>query len=149
MEEEKNVQTHELEPTKKPLKEKDFVDGVEVTLSVVTVETNPKNNVEVSKVIFETNKGNITFKPKISRSTFQDGLKIVVKEPITVGEVPDKVREIGRIAAEKGRVKVLVSYNVWNTEKDGEPITYRFITSEKTLDTWKIIPEEIVEEKIE
>ena len=41
-------------------KERDFVEGVEVTITGVVVDRSFKNELEVSKITFETNKGNIS-----------------------------------------------------------------------------------------
>jgi hypothetical protein len=132
----------EKEPDKaQSTKEREYVDGVEVGIQSVDIDTAYKDPNQVAKVTFKTDKGDITYKPKINRTEFREGLKINKKEPCLIDDLPDKVKQIAKKTQEVGIVTVLVSYQVWNTTVDGEKKTYRYIQSSKTLDKWQIIEE--------
>ena len=126
-------------------KDKGFVKAVEVDITKVLVEEGREAG-EAKKITFETSKGNITWKPKDDKTEYRDGLAIQRKVPSLIEDLPQKVKDIGKEIIDKGKCVVLVNYNWWETNQDGEAVTYRFITSKKTLDDWKIIKEEVKEE---
>jgi len=128
--------------------DKGFAESVEVQVNAVSIKTSNSNSGEVSKIIFETNKGNITWKPKIEKIEHRNGLKIIKKVPCLIDDLPKKVTDIATIATNDGKCTVIVCYNWWKTENDGQPVTYRFLLSETTLDKWKVIVEKSAEEKV-
>ncbi len=124
------------------MEEKEFVNDAEIVVSKVLLETNPKEPEEVNRVVMETEKGRITYKPKIEKTEFRDGFQITRKQPCKYTEMPLLLLDIAKQIQKTSRCKVKASYNVWNTEQDGSPVTYRFIQSEKTLDKWEILKEQ-------
>ena len=127
---------------------KGFVDGVEVIVSTVEVKTNQRNNQQIDKITLITNKGNITWKPKCNKVEFQGGFKIINTVPMELDLLPPKLNEIAMACNEQGQCKVKIYYSYWETEQDGSLVTYRFITSQKTLDKWEIIKEEVKTETV-
>ena len=93
----------------------------------------------VSKIIWETGKGRITWKPKIVKTEYRGAIQVKAQIKPYIGDLPQKVVEIAQQLKEKGIVKARISYNYWETEKDGEPVTYRFLNSEKTINDWVIM----------
>lgn len=124
-------------------KEKDYVEGAEIQVSGVSVNTNPRDPEEIFRVVIEFNEGKqVTWKPKIKKEEFKDGIKIVNTVPMKLSELPSKLKQIGKIVNMKGFCKVKASYNVWNTEKDGNPITYRFVQGLNPFDKWEVLSQE-------
>jgi hypothetical protein len=119
--------------------ERDFAQGVEVTISAVEVRTNPRNPEEVTKIAFETNKGRITYKPKVTKEEYRDGLKILSTASASLGDLPEIIKVIGSTIASKGNCVVKASYNLWDTEVDGEAVTYRFVQGESMIRSWQIV----------
>ena len=128
------------------VKETKFAEGVDVNITGVEVETNNFNPELVNKIRFKTDKGDITWKPKVQKSKFLSGLKVLSSEQMNIGELPDSILKIGRIISEKGNLNMKVNYTVMEDVVDGEKKVYRFITSQKTFDKWAILPDEPVEE---
>ena len=130
-------------------KERDFVENVNVDVMSVEVQTSMMDSTEVKKVVFETSKGRISYKPKIAKQEYRDGLKIGTIVSPKVDELPQLIRDIGKHVQNKGKCTVNVAYNVWNTEKDGEPVTYRYVQGSTMLDKWVIVKETISEEVVQ
>lgn len=129
-------------------KENGFVDGREKIITEVELIENRNNSEQIDKIIFHAKDGNVTWKPKINKSSFEGGFKVTKKIQMEKGFVPKIVQQIAIEANEKGSIKVIASYNYMVVEKDKKDVTYRFINSEKTLESWRIIPEEVQEEEI-
>ncbi len=135
-------------------KEKDFVKAAELQVNEVELKVNRNNEDMVDKVIFHAlGKGDvkldITWKPKIVKETFEGGFKVSKTVPMERGLLPEKLMEIAALCSEKGHCNVKANYHVWNTEKDGQPVTYRFITWESTFNEWEIqetvVPSDVVQ----
>lgn len=127
--------------------EKEYIEGAEI--KITQVECNTDNGEEIKKIIFTTNKGNITYKPKMLKEEFREGIKMNMVKPCSFESLPNIIKQIAKTCQQKGTCLVNVAYNVWNTEKDGMPVTYRFISGVKTLSKWVIVGDEIVvEEKV-
>jgi len=129
-------------------KERDYADSIKIEVTGVEVQTNMNNVEEVKKVVFETNKGSISYKPKIAKQEYRDGLKIGSIVPALVDDIPDIIRSIAKEASNKGKCIVTASYHIWNTEKDGEPVTYRYVQGSTMLDKWKIEEQTNTEEQV-
>lgn len=127
-------------------KEKDFASDIEIEITKVNVKAKHETG-EVSKVEFETNKGKITWKPKAEKTEMVRGIAKQTIAPCLFDDLPEKVFEIAREANDKGLVRVKASYSIWNTEKDGEPVTYRFVMG-SVFDKWQIIKKEATEEQV-
>jgi len=123
----------------KEIKEQDYADNVEITITSVEVRTNPNKPEEVSKIAFETSKGKITYKPKTQKEEYRDGLKILTTKAAKIEELPEVIKRIGGEIASKGNCIVTASYNLWNTDADGEPVTYRFVRGDKMMCSWVIV----------
>ena len=82
--------------------------------------------------------------------TFKTALAFKVSKTVAMerGLLPDKLMKIAALCSEKGHCNVKANYHVWNTDKDGQPVTYRYITYEKTFNDWDIqdsaVPSEVV-----
>ena len=120
-------------------KETEFVQGVEVVLTGIEVETENNDPTMVKRIKFDTNKGNITFKPKLHKEEFRNGLKITSVVPCTVETIPQKIIDMAKKIQELGSLRLNVEYTVMSTEKDGEEVKYRFITSMKTFEKWIVV----------
>jgi len=120
-------------------KEHEFAKQVEIIVRKISVKLD-RGGEFVEKIIFESDKGNITFKPKIERIEWRKGIEVISSSQAKFDELPDKLSQFSTIANEKGFVKLIASYTVWNTEKDGSPVTYRYIPGMKSFDEWKIVP---------
>lgn len=129
-------------------KDKGFVEDREVTVSTIELKVNRNNEEVIDKITLETNKGNITWKPKVSKTTYEGGFKVLNVVSMEKDLIPKILQEIAAISNERGTCKVKLSYTWWKTEQDGEKVTYRFITSAKTLEKWKILSESPKEEKV-
>lgn len=129
-------------------KEFEIVKDLEVNIKGAEVETNQYNATEVKKITFNSDKGPITWKPKIRRSRIIDGLKITNVGPMELNDLPKKVYEIADRASSLGSIKVKVSYSTMKTEKDNTPVTYRFINSLETFNRWVILEQQIQEDII-
>ena len=123
-------------------KDHDFVK--DVMLDILNVEARMSNKIpdDVMKVVFNTKEYNITYKPTQEKIQYIDGIKVISKIPCNVMELPEIIRNLGREIQNKGKVRVKASYSVWHTTLDGQPITYRFIQGNKTIEKWSILKSE-------
>jgi len=126
------------------IKERDYAKDVELTVLAVEVVTSLKDSEKIEKIIFKTNKGNITHKPKVDTSEFREGIKVLKKTSPYFAEMPEIVKELGRQLQINPSVKVKGSYAIWNTEADGEKVTYRYVQYATELNSWVIIKNEEV-----
>jgi len=124
--------------------EKKYIEGITLKVTSIQVITNPYDDQEIVKVIFETPKGNISHKPKMKVSEFRNGIEFLAVKPCTVDKMHTKILEVGKEIQNKGSANVKMCYNTWKTEKDGEEVTYRFVQHAKTLDKWEIVATEAV-----
>ena len=127
---------------------KGFVEDKEIVITEVELKVNRNNEDQVDKVIFHSNNGIITWKPKITKETYEGGFKVVKQIPMERDMLPKKLIEIAIISSEQKECKVIACYNWWETEAEGGKVIYRFMTSTKTFDKWEIIKEEVKEEQI-
>ena len=135
-------------------KEKDFVKAAELQVNEIELKVNRNNEDMIDKVIFHTTgvgavKLDITWKPKIVKDSFEGGFKVSKTVAMERGALPKKLMEIAMICSEKGHCKVKANYHVWNTEKDGQPVTYRYITYEKTFNDWEIVETPVASETVQ
>ena len=138
---------YKMEETQKP-KEKDFASEVEINIIGIDVKTSFKDSSVVEKIILNTSKGNITYKPKIDTEEFREGMKFLQSVSCTVADIPQKIKDMAKECQDKGICKVKASYSIWRTEKDNEPVEYRFILNQTILDKWTIIREETSVESV-
>ena len=128
--------------------EKGFVENVETTIKEVELQVNQHNEEQINKIVVKTGGGNITWKPKVKKESFEGGFKVVRAVPMEKPFIPKILTEIATLCTDKGQIRAKVSYTYWKTEKDGQPITYRFINSEKILEKWEILDEEFKTEEV-
>lgn len=126
----------------------EVIKDAEFEITGVDLEMNPQKESEVKRIRFKTNKGDITWKPKVTKKQLMDGLTILKTVSMELGQLPKKLSEIGEITSDKGRIKVKGQYSKGVAIQDGNEITYRFITSGKTFDKWELIKEKVEEEVI-
>lgn len=132
-------------------KEKDYAKGMDLIVSSIQVLTDPKNAAIVSKVVIKTDKGDITHKPKIEKKQFQNGIEVISRTEPCIDDLPQIIKDIAKVVSETGKCEVVGAYSIWNTEKDGEPVTYRFVQGEKMLNEWviKSTQSEVTEEEVD
>jgi len=128
--------------------EKGFIEDRETTITEIELKVNRNNEEQVDKIIFHRPDGKITWKPKITKESYEGGFKVVKQVAMERDMLPKKLTEMAMICSEQQRCKAKVSYNWWKTEMDGKMETYRFILSEKTFDKWEIIKTEVKEETV-
>jgi len=121
------------------LKERDYMEGVEVQINEIEVQTSKLDREQVEKIRFHTNKGDITYKPKVERTENRNGLLIKRREACLIDDLPEKITNMANMIAKSGTITVVVAYSIWNTEKDGEAVTYRFIQGAATLAKWHVV----------
>ena len=129
-------------------KEKGFIEDREKVITEVELIENRLNSQQIDKLIFASADGNITWKPKHTTHSYEGGIKVTKTVPMEKDLIPKLVQQIALESNEKGAVKVIVAYNYMVVEKDGKDVTYRFLNSEKTLEKWQIIPEEVKQETV-
>ena len=130
-------------------KKMEYVSSKEVVLTGISAKK-AKDSEVCEKLTFRTNIGDITWKPKQIKKTFQNGIEVEQVVPYEIGLLPKKVEEWGKLLAEKGHLRVTVDYTKMTVDKDGGLAEYRFITSEKTLvDKWVLREDKVVLEKVD
>lgn len=118
--------------------ENEYVKEKEVEITAITIELE-KGNEEVRRIRFESDK-DITWKPKIQKEEFEDGIKIQKTVQMKKDEIPTLIKDIAKKISKEGKVKIKASYSIYNTENsEGDSVSYRYITSEKTLNSWIIL----------
>jgi len=94
---------------------------------------------EIKKIRFDTDTGEITWKPKVSESDYVEGIKRIKSRTMKISDLPEKLKDLGKTIAEKGKVKLKVSYMLMTKEVDGIENKYRYITSIKAFESWEIL----------
>lgn len=103
---------------------------------------------EILKVIFDTDQGKVTYKPKIDKIETIKGIRIMKSVLAKFDEVPDKVLEIAREVNKKGGANYFINYMAWTTQVDGKEQTYRYVQGEPMLNEWKLQETPITEEAV-
>lgn len=124
---------------KEEKKEHEAAKDVEIIVTSVETELLTGSNQAIKRMKFVSDVGDITWKPKITKSEYQGGIKVLQTLPMEIDLIPKKVHEIGTSCQEKGRCKVKATYQIWNTTQDGKPVTYRFIGSLKMFEKWEVL----------
>jgi len=120
---------------------KGFIKDTQIRINSVELKESTQEKGIIEKVIFNTENQRITWKPKIEKKELVQGFKVIKKVPCEILELPKIITEINQECNNKGFAIVKLSYNYWETEQDGRPVTYKFLTSAKTLESWKLIKE--------
>jgi len=142
---------------KKEDKQYQFIEKKVIKITAIEVKTNPQDELKAEKVIFDTSKGDITWKPKTKTFTYQNCLKISKIDSMQIEELPDKLIDMAKKIQQFGSVDVKVCYTIMTVVDGPETKHYRFITSEKQFNEWILIPSDIsfnkpidsTEEKVE
>lgn len=118
----------------------EFIPDVEITIKSVKAKLNAKNPNNIDQLRFETNKGDITLKPKITQEDYDGNLGITIQKTVamTLDKIPEKFKDIAKKIKDSKECKVKGSYVLMTTEKDGEEKEYRY-TSLNQLEKWEII----------
>ena len=114
-------------------KEFEVVKNKIVQIGRVEIEPSSFNPEQIQRIRFKTDAGDITWKPKIKKEEYRDGIVVLKSIPMEMDFLPDKIKQIGKILQDGGLVKMKVQFMKMTTE---EEIEYRFIRSEKTLAKW-------------
>jgi hypothetical protein len=128
-------------------KESEFIKGAEIIITGVEAIAHFKDEQKIEKVIFKTDKGDITHKPKVEDSNFVESIKVKTKTQPYIQELATVIKDIARICQLKGHCKVKGDYSILTVEKDGQKETYRFVQYPSQLDRWLIIPEPLITEE--
>lgn len=115
----------------------EMAKDVEVTIKGVKLELWDEE--KIKKIRFDTDRGDITWKPKATASKIVGGFVIETSEPMRYSEIPPKLADIGKKCQENGSCKVKLTYFVFKKEVDGEEMTYRYINSIKVFEKWEIL----------
>jgi len=115
----------------------DKVENVQIVITKVSVDLNPRDPKLVDKVSFKTEKGDITFRPKETVSEFQEGIEINKVESLKLANLPQKIKDIASACSEKGKKEVKGSYSALTKTVDNEKVTYRYIYA-KDLENWEL-----------
>ena len=130
--------------------ERDYVKDKVIVVKSITIDTERNNPDVIAKIRFDTSVGDITHKPKIEKQIKRKGIPVNQVQQCTLDEIPAKVEEIYNRIQELGQVAVKASYSVWNTtDKENDPVTYRFVQYGAELDKWEIQEDGTEEVKVE
>ena len=147
---EENVELEKMEPIQEKAEElqkkvpdpvddtRDFCEDFVVTVTDMVIDMDLREKTEISRISFETNKGRITYKPKISKEVYEGALKIRNEKRAKLSDLPQIITTIGEKLRDGGKCEVTASYFAWNTYKDDEPVTYRYVPSGNVLDKWVV-----------
>ena len=130
--------------------EKQFASGRELLITEVKFKQDKEGNLKKATLL--TSKGQkITYSGKeyTTEVTELNGIPVEqdVTKPITMAEVPEKLKKIFEIKAVidiKQQCKVKLSYHIWNKDIDGEIESYRYI-QKKQYEEMEIIDSSEVE----
>ena len=129
-------------------KQTEIVKDAEVILKGIELEMNPQNQDEVKRIRFKTDKGDITWKPKMQKTQLMDGLKIQRTQSMELGDLPKKLSTWGTQLSDVGSIKLKIQYTKMVADVDGCDTVYRFITAEKTFDRWEEVKSSSNEDEI-
>ena len=122
-------------------KERDFAKEVTLTVTSVEAKMDQRDTEVINQMVFVTNVGNITYRPKVNHEEYREGIKMLSQKPAIMLELPGIVKEISKKVQADGKCLVTASYSIWNTQKDGVDVTYRFIQGASTMLKWAILEE--------
>jgi len=125
----------------KERKERDYAKEVTITVTGVEAKMDHVEAEVVKQMVFITNVGNITYKPKVAHEEFREGIKLLSQKSAIWLELPGIIKEISKRVLADGKCLVKASYAIWNTEKDGVPVTYRFIQGANSMLSWAVLEE--------
>ena len=109
-----------------------------MTLIGITLETS-KDNLHVDRVRFVTERGDITYRPSITKEEFRDGFKVKSEETPLISELHPKIKDLARLVQAKGKQNLICNYTYMEEDQDGQPKTYRFINNVKILEEWRLV----------
>ena len=112
---------------------KEYFKEQEVKFDGLEININNLNN-EIIRLAFKVNDKQITWKPKVDFEEENDYATIQGRKPMLIGDIPEKVKQIGKICKTKGSCTCIVEYSQMTTEQG----TYNFITSIDQLNRWEI-----------
>jgi hypothetical protein len=127
-------------------KKNKYAKDMEVIISKVSSEVVGQ---EIKKITFTTNKGNVTWKPKVERRQMLNGMECNEKVAMQITNMPIELIEFNQTINRLGSVKAIICYGIFDTEQDGQPVTYRFIKSFKEFKKWKLVEDNVNEEIVE
>ena len=118
------------------------IDNIEkktIVITGISAEMDKDNQEQIKRLSFETNQGAITWKPKIDKRVFQHGFQVIRTTQMTLEELPDKLKTWANIILTEGKLTALVNYSIMTVDRDGEDVSYRFITSAKAFEAWEVL----------
>lgn len=118
--------------------ENEYVKDVEVEITGIE-KVLTQDHKAIAQFRFSTTKGVVTWKPKIPKEEYQDGIKETKSILMPKDDIPEKIKEMGKKIASDGKVKAKISYSIFAKEVDGEEQEYRFIRGRKTFDEWELL----------
>lgn len=120
-------------------KKTDYVKDKIINVSSIKLELSQQDTNSILKVRVLSDVGDITWKAKKKQTRFISGFPTEQMRPMTIDEIPQKLKDIQNVCTNDAICTVKAEYTVMNTkDAEGMPVTYRFFVSEKTLDKWEI-----------
>ena len=112
------------------MEENKTVEVVEnATLVVTGVESiMDMTGEKVAKVRLNTEHFDLTWKPKLWKSVFNQGMKVLSKDKPTIDQLPQELKDIAGVVNIAGRLMIQnVKYRKMTTSVDGQLQMYRFL----------------------
>jgi len=120
-------------------KERQYFENVELVVN--KVEAKQDQDGTIFKIILETDKGKITYKPLSEKKEFVEGLAITSKAKAKIEDINPIIKEIGKKCNQFGFCKVFGTYQWWKpSENNADGNVYRYIQG-TMIDKWKIVEE--------
>lgn len=109
-------------------------------VEIVGIDIEKKDETAIKRIRFKCGDFDITYKPSTPTEDYRNGMNLKGTRLITVDEIPDKVKQIGEAIQRNKSCKVKVNYGLFDTEdREGDPVTYRYIRYASQLDKWEIV----------
>lgn len=116
----------------------EIIKDREVRIGEVNVQPFYNDAERVQRIVFKTDQGDITFKPKMLEEEHRGGIKYTKLVHCKVDELPEIVKRIGVLIASRGLTITKATYMAGTMEKDGQEVMYRFVQGEKMLEQWEV-----------
>lgn len=127
----------------------EFVEEKNHILMEIKLEINDLKPNEIDRIIFVIDDGQITWKPKITKEEYFEGLKKVSSKKMSIENIPNKLKEIGNFLKLNSKMRVLACYNIMTVTEDNETKSYKFLKSIKEFDKWAFNFEKIKDDPSE
>jgi len=121
------MENNETKPT--------YKEDIRLEINSLQCEIDTKNPLIVTKVIFETSNGKITYKPTKKVTEYHEGIKTQRRDKIKLYDIPQKIKDINNAIKDNNVCHVLAFYMEWETDNG----VYKFINGNGMFDKWNMI----------